>query len=207
MDPDRDNPKRIALFGGTFDPIHHGHIELLRSLDNSRMIDASWILPAPDPPHKRGSASSSYSHRLQMIRLALEDIDVPVSVCEVEMELPTPSYTIQTVRHVQARYPRYRFFLSIGADSLNQFHTWKSYKELLQRVSLLVARRPGWTDEVTDPAILERTLFLDHSEMEISSSRIRREISAMSGSLDQVHRKLPNSVWSYIQQQNLYRNG
>ncbi|MGM0507390.1 MAG: nicotinate-nicotinamide nucleotide adenylyltransferase, partial [Bacteroidota bacterium] len=118
--------------------------------------------------------------------------------------LPTPSFTIQTVRHLQARYPRHRFFLSIGADSLNQFHTWRSYKDLLRRVSLLVARRPGCTSEELNSDILERTLFLDHSEVEISSSQLRREISAERASLDQIHHKLPASVWNYIQEKNLY---
>lgn len=203
---DRVNPERIALFGGTFDPVHHGHVEVLRSLMKSLLVDSIWVLPSPEPPHKRDVAPTSYNHRLQMIRLALKEYDLPVSICEVEQKLPKPSYTIQTVRFLQDDHPDCRFFLVIGADSLNQLHTWKSYKELLRRVPVIVARRPGWTNDSLDLRILERTLILDHAEVEISSRHLRPAIVTRSDSQKPKDLQIPDSVLKYIQQHNLYQD-
>ncbi|MEX0593338.1 MAG: nicotinate (nicotinamide) nucleotide adenylyltransferase [Balneolaceae bacterium] len=203
---DHGSRKRIALFGGTFDPIHQGHVELIRSIEKSLLVDDIWVLPSPDPPHKQHSTFSPYHHRLQMIQLAIRELNLPAIICEVEKELAYPSYTIQTVRYLQEHYPTDRFYLCIGADSLNQFHTWKSHEELLQRVPLLVARRPGWARETVSKHVLNRTLMLDHPDVAISSRDLRTAISTGGTLQKPIQRQIPPSVWSYIQQEKLYHD-
>jgi len=132
--------KKIGLFGGTFDPVHNGHVSIARSFMNSGVIDELWILLTPNPPHKKDGKQVQYSSRLAMLNNAFADL--PVTILTIENDLPKPSYTFQTIRHLKKEHPNYEFYFCMGEDSLAQFDTWKFFKEILEEANLLVAKRP-----------------------------------------------------------------
>lgn len=137
---------RVGLLGGTFDPIHLGHLRLARLSITERRLDRLYFLPAFAPPHKTEREISDFQARAEMLKLALADED-KMDICLVEKELPLPSYTITTLRHLTVGYlSGCQVFFVIGSDSLFDLPTWRGYEDILATVHLLVARRPGCGD-------------------------------------------------------------
>lgn len=166
--------KRTGIFGGSFDPVHTGHVSLARSYLNSGLIDELLVLLTPDPPHKRNIEKPSYQHRMEMLRLAFSEME-RIIISDLETILPQPSYTLQTVNHLTERYPNTRFYLCIGEDSLASFDTWYNYKLILDKSDLLTAERPGYSTEYIPENIRESVIFVDHKPIDISSTRIRNQ--------------------------------
>lgn len=156
-------------------------------------------MPTPDPPHKPG-AKAPFKDRVEMLRLAFSGMD-GVTVSDLENRLKFPSYTLQTVKVLQQNDPDTRFYLCIGEDSLASFHEWHRYDELLKRVPLLVAERPGTDSRNIAPDILEKVIFVEHQPVDLSSSKIRKSRSGR-----QVP-ELPEEVKTYIQTHQLYDFG
>jgi nicotinate-nucleotide adenylyltransferase len=188
--------KRVGIFGGSFDPVHNGHIQIARSFLNSGLVQQLLILLTPLPPHKRGMEQAEYSHRFEMLKLAFDTID-HVQVSNLEKNLPQPSYTLQTIEHLQRRYPDTVFFLCIGEDSLRDFYEWHEYKKILERVNLIVAKRPGIDSSAVDPKILEKVIFINHDPVSVSSTQIREKNGEWMNNL-------PSAVVDYIKKHNLY---
>jgi len=188
--------KRIGLFGGSFDPVHNGHIEAVNSFLHSRVIDEIWILLTPDPPHKTDQQKTEFEHRYNMLKLAFQESD-QIKVSDVENDLPKPSYTLQTILHLKKTYPEWTFFLCIGEDSLESLHNWYKYDEIVEECTLMVVDRPGSDHSGVDSEILEKTIFVDHQPMDVSSTEIRK---LSVSSIDDV----PENVQTYIQKNNLY---
>ena len=213
-------PQSIGLFGGTFDPVHSGHLALAAHVLDRCGLDRLLFIPAPEPPHKR-RPEASFAHRTAMLEAALADCPQHrrMAVSLIEAELPTPSYTIRTVEALMARHGRSRFVLIVGADSLLDLPHWHRGAELLARVSLIVVRRgaaraedlgriltaldPGFVPG-PDPATWRgpsgtTVTYLDDADVPVSSSDIR----------EQLHRgdtpaMLPPPVLRYIQTHRLY---
>jgi len=189
---------RIGIYGGSFDPVHNGHVFAVQSFLNSGLIDELWVLLTPYPPHKTDQSQSDYRHRFEMLKLAFEGYD-NVLIKTVENELPSPSYTLQTLEHLEKKHPSHTFFLCLGEDSIQHFHTWHRYKDILKKCSIIVVERPGFNSSDVDELILEKTIFIDHSPVDISSSRIREN----TGSAES---EVPQSVADYIEKHQLYRS-
>lgn len=189
---------RIGLFGGAFDPVHIGHQRVAESFLKSNLIDELHVLPTAQSPHKENKRSTSFNHRSQMLKLAFSDYE-HVVVNEIENSLPKPSYTLQTIEHLQNAYPENLYYLCIGEDNLASFHKWYKYKSILQKVTLIVAGRPGAEGNSQQTEILERSIFIDHEEIEISSTDIRNQKNP--GEMDKA---VPESVIDYIQRHNIY---
>lgn len=188
--------KRIGIFGGSFDPVHTGHVEAVASFLNSGLLDEVWVLLTPDPPHKRGKSQAPYNDRLAMLQLAFAEID-SVVVSTYEKELPAPSYTLQTLTNLRNDYPGHTFFLCVGGDSVNHFHKWYRFEEILEICSIIAAERPGNGMEQADHRVLEKTIFVEHNPISISSTGVR------SGDIEK-SRHLPKRVEDYIRKHNLY---
>ncbi|MBO6793396.1 MAG: nicotinate (nicotinamide) nucleotide adenylyltransferase [Balneolaceae bacterium] len=191
---------RIGLLGGTFDPVHNGHVSIFRSFLNSDFIDELWILLTPDPPHKQGRNHSSYADRLNMLHLAVADIG-NISVSTIENELPKPSFTIQTLRALKEKYSNKNFHYCIGGDSLSSFHLWKDYTSILQEVDLLVAERPDFNHSKISEDILKHTVTISHEPIRVSSTDIRERIKLGNSISDLV----PQGVEDYILTKRLYQ--
>lgn len=192
--------KRIGLFGGTFDPVHNGHVAIVESFLNSQYIDELWVLLTPFPPHKQNKEHISYNDRKYMLDLAFKDHE-KVIICTVEQDLPKPSYTIRTLEFLQDKYIDHNFFLCIGEDSLGSFVTWKDHSQILERCDLLVAERPQATHDQVDEEILEKAHFVNHSPVKVSSTTIRSLIKAGK----ETKHLLPSPVYKYIIKNALYQ--
>ncbi|MGN8226544.1 nicotinate (nicotinamide) nucleotide adenylyltransferase [Gracilimonas sp. BCB1] len=190
---------RIGLFGGTFDPVHNGHLSIAKSFIQSDLIDELWVLLTPYPPHKSSGFQTAYDIRLEMLKKAFWDQN-NVSIKTIENELPKPSYSVQTIRYLKKHHPDNTYYYCMGEDSLSQFHSWKFYQEILQECELLVAQRPGETHKDVEKKILKRTHFVNHTPLDISSSQIRENIAAGKSIIVQV----PEEVIKVIEKEQLY---
>ena len=191
--------RRVGLLGGTFDPVHNGHIAIAKSFLQTDYIDELWVLLTPYPPHKEGSQYAEYSVRLAMTKAAFEHIP-NTFVSTIENDLPKPSFTFNTVRHLKQEHTDKEFFFCLGEDSIEKFHTWKYHQEIVDEVFLLAAFRPGYSHDKVHPSILERTKFVEHEPYKIASSDIRERIKHG----EDVDHCIPKEVKAIIEQEHLY---
>ena len=192
--------QRTGIFGGAFDPVHLGHVKIADSFLASNLIDTLLVLPTHTSPHKDSDRQAAFSHRYEMLKLAFQK-NVQVVVSDLETHLPSPSYTLRTIKHLQDEHPKTTYFLCIGEDSLASFRTWWKYDELLNRVPLIVASRPGVDSSHLKQSILERALFVEHTEVDVSSTEIRKKAREGDSRLNTL---VPETVSQYIFKNNLY---
>jgi len=166
--------KEIAIFSGSFNPIHAGHLILASYIGSFTQIDEVWLVVSPHNPLKEENGLLGEQHRLEMVRSALAPYS-NLAASDVEFHLPRPSYTVDTLDHLTALYPEKRFTLIIGADNWNQLPLWKEHERLLGSYPMLIYPRLG--EEVHIPnELCDRVELLDAPLVEISSSFIRRSI-------------------------------
>ncbi len=191
---------RIGLFGGTFDPVHNGHLSIADSFLKSGKIDQLWVLLTPFPPHKTDENHVSYENRLRMLKQAFEGKD-NISILTVENELPKPSYSFNTIKHLkEVNNPDYQFYFCMGEDNLAKFNTWKFHEKILEEADLLVAKRPGADHSQVKNYILESTTFVSHEPLDASSSKIKEAIRED----DKLKEMLPKKVLDFIRKEALY---
>ncbi len=191
--------KKVGVLGGTFDPVHIGHLAIARSFLDSGWVDELWIIPAGEPPHKNGDEITPFADRMNMLRSAFEDWE-KVVVSPIEETLPRPSYTLRTIRALKQHYPDDRFYLCMGSDSLASFTRWHRYKEILEECSLLAARRPGYRAEDIDPELKGKVRLVNHHPLKVSSGRLREKMANGYLPVDQI----PERVCDYIKRKGLY---
>ncbi|MDX1547318.1 MAG: nicotinate-nucleotide adenylyltransferase [Rhodothermales bacterium] len=191
----------VGLFGGSFNPPHLGHLLVAETVRDQFALDAVWWIPARVPPHKVGEGEdlAAPAHRLAMTRLAVADHDA-FAVSDVEVRREGPSYTVETVRALQAAHPEHTFHLILGGDSLRGFASWRRPEEIAERVPLLVYRRPGAAPAV--PEELEgRVRFAEAPLLAISSTDLRARCRAGRS----LRYLVPEPVRAYIEEHRLYR--
>lgn len=191
--------KHIGLFGGSFDPPHVAHVALARSA--LALVDEVRWIPAGQPWQKT-RAMTAAPHREAMVRLAIEG-EPRFALDRIELEREGPSVTLDTVKQLQAREPEADWLLLIGADQYANLHTWRGWADLLQRVTLAVAQRPGVLAQ-PDPAIAahpHRAIPL--AMLDISATDIRQRVSRG----DAIAELVPPGVARYIDRHHLYREG
>lgn len=136
---------RIGLLGGTFDPVHTGHLQLAEAALRECCLDRVLFIPSASPPHKIGAPITAFAHRLAMLELGCR-CNARFACSAIERELPTPSYTIDTLRALGDQFPREtEFFFLIGADAFLDFATWKAYRDILCLVNIVISFRNGHT--------------------------------------------------------------
>lgn len=171
---------KIGLFGGSFNPIHKGHINLAQSISKKLLLDRVIFIPSGQAPHKSSSEYADASDRLEMCRLATEDYP-SFEVSDYEINRDGKSYSIYTVRHFKTLYPDDELFLMVGSDMLLYFDKWYEYKEILKNVTLTAVSREG-----TDFAQLEqyaenltkygRIIVINDDVFPVSSTYLRKKI-------------------------------
>jgi nicotinate-nucleotide adenylyltransferase len=190
------------LFGGTFDPPHLGHLVLAECARDRLALDEVRFVPAGEPPHKRGRPVTPTAVRLAMVRLAVRGNRAFV-VSTLETRRHGPSFTIETLRAVRAEAPRARLFLLMGADSLDEFVTWREPEAILGLATLAVAERPGRGRPAARLARRGRIAWLDNAEIDLSSSLVRARVRAGRS----IRYLVPEAVAAYIARHRLYRGG
>ena len=189
---------RLAIFGGTFDPIHQAHLAIAREATDRCRLDRVLLVPADNPPHKTGVTHTRYEHRVRMAELACRGL-AHLEVSRLE-EGTRWSYSIDTIEKVRARMaPDDELFFVIGADAFAEIRTWRRWQDVARAVCFLVVSRPGTAYEVPPEVRLER---LDRLDLAISSSEIRRELAAGGRPAE-----IPRAVLEYILEHGLYGTG
>ena len=191
--------RRVGLLGGTFDPVHLAHVALAHAaLDVFDLHELRWV-PAGRPWQKAHLITAA-EHREAMVQLAIEG-EPRFSIDRFEIERESASYTLDTVRTLQAREPDNELFLIIGHDQYAGLHTWDRWQELLTRVTLAVANRPGMAAAVDPQVMAQPHRAVPLPMLDISSTDIRQR--AASG-LD-ISTLVPAAVARYIDQHRLYQ--
>jgi nicotinate-nucleotide adenylyltransferase len=189
---------RLAIFGGTFDPIHQAHLAIAREAMDRCRLDRVLLVPAANPPHKTGFTHAPYEHRVRMAELACRGL-AHLEVSRLEEDTRW-SYSIDTIEKVRARMtPDDELFFVIGADAFADIRTWRRWRDVARTVQFLVVSRPGAIYEAPPEVRFER---LDRLELAISSSEIRRELAAGARPAE-----VPKTVLDYILEHGLYGTG
>jgi nicotinate-nucleotide adenylyltransferase len=199
---------RIGLFGGTFDPVHLGHLILAEQGREQGHLDEVWFVPSAHPPHKREQPLTRFEQRCDMLELATAG-HPHFRIERIEKELPPPSYTVQTVSELRQRHPDHEFFLILGADGLADLPGWYQPQQLVSQVGLLVAPRPGvslWTAERLANVlglnpVQVRLHYIACPLIEIASRELRQAV-ARGWSIRYL---VPRAVEEYIRERGLYR--
>lgn len=196
------SPEGIGLLGGSFDPVHKGHVSIVHSYLNSEYIDRLFIILSPDPPHKENQALTDFSHRYEMLKLAFSEME-NLTISTVEKELSKPSYTVNTVSYFKDKFKDEPLYLCIGEDSYIEFTNWHRWEEIIELCKLLVAKRPdtGEADHLPDK-LKKRARYIEHQAVDVSSSTIRKKIKSGEDTTD----LLPEEVSTYINKHRLYLN-
>jgi nicotinate-nucleotide adenylyltransferase len=196
--------KRIALYGGTFDPVHIGHVEIARRVSKVFEIDKVIFIPAQVAPHKVGRPVTEPIHRYAMLALATQ-ADPRLVVSTFELDAPDRRYTVDTAEHFQRELGESNeLFFIMGADSWSEITTWRDWERLLTMINHIVVTRPRF--EVPKPhvgAIAERVVFTDAVMMDVSATNIRR--MASEGRYEELAGLLPGPVLEYIRKYQIYR--
>ncbi len=166
--------KTIGLLFGSFNPVHTGHLIIADHFVQHTDIESIWFVLSPQNPFKTNEEMLDQEIRLELLGLAIEG-NKNFEACDVELKMGRPSYTIHTVKKLQATFPDHRFILIIGSDNLDDFDKWKDYEELLSLVSIYVYPRPGHSDSpfLSHPSVS----LVDAPRIDISSTQIRKAFS------------------------------
>jgi nicotinate-nucleotide adenylyltransferase len=192
-------PERIGLFGGSFDPVHSAHLALAQSALSELMLDELRWIPAGQA-YQKARPLSDARHRAAMVALAIRD-EPRFVLDDSELNRAGPSYTLDTVRAAQAAAPDAQWFLIIGADQYAGLHTWKDWPELLARVTLAVANRPGAVPPVDAAVLRAPHRVVPLPMLDISSTEVRQRVAAGQP----VGALVPPQVARYIESHALYR--
>jgi len=185
--------------GGTFDPIHIAHLVMADQAVAQFGLVRLIFVPAPRPPHKGDGAEASFPDRLEMVRRAIAG-NPRLAVSDIESRRSGPSYTIDTVRAVAAELPGEELTFVAGSDSLTQLAAWKLPEELLAACRFVVAPRPGFAIERTEPRFADRIAVLDMPALDVSSRDIRRRLRRGAS----IRYLVPPEVEAFIREKNLY---
>ncbi len=210
--------KKIGIFGGTFDPIHFGHIDTAKQTAQWLNLDTLFLLPSHIPPHKT-KTSANAQQRLGMVELICGE-DRMLTLDKRELNKNSPSYTFETLKEIKREYADAQLFFIVGMDSLLSFNTWHKYQEILSLCHLVVNSRPDYTVDKNNLELMQLLtnhqfnhpdeiqqkkagciLLHDTKKWNISSTEIRKKIKK-NINCDYL---LPKSIISYINKERLYR--
>lgn len=199
---------KVGLFGGSFDPIHRGHIEPVREARRALGLERVLYLPTAVPPHKPGRLLAAAHARFAMVELALL-FEEGLYASAHELTLERRAFTIETLEHFRRVMPQAELYLLVGGDSLADLHHWVRWREIVEAARVTVLPRPGWELDASslDPEVAERVrsggvLLLRQPPVDVSSTRLRELLAA---GLPLPEGAIPELVVRYLQKYNLYR--
>ena len=205
--------KRIVFFGGTFDPVHNGHMIVARSLVEQCGFERVSFVPTAIPPHK-AVACALAEDRLEMLRLAIEGEEI-FDICEDELRRTGPSYTFDTLTQLRRRYgDKVQLHWVVGADMLEDFPKWYRASQVIELAGIVIATRPPWNERLDEifsklrnelsPEAVEKLqkAVIETPLIDISSTIIRKRVAEGKS----IRYFLPDSVRKYIEKRRIYRN-
>ena len=212
--------KRIAFYGGSFDPVHRGHFEIARRLTETFELDQFVFVPAFHAPHKRRTKPTSAFHRFAMLALATKDLP-KINVSEIELNVPEKPYTFETLTRLKNELGDAEIFFVMGADSWEEITTWREWETVLTMVETIVVTRPGYeigfshvTENIRERIVdlrgnlnakaqrCEGIFITDAVQLDISATEIRRKIREND---DGWRADVTEEVAKYIEKYQIYR--
>lgn len=191
---------KIGLYFGTFNPIHVGHLIIANHMAEHADLDQVWMVVTPHNPLKKKNTLLDDYHRLQMVHLATDSFE-KLKPSDIEFKLSQPNYTVNTLVHLQERYPNHEFSLIMGEDNLKTLHKWKNYEIILQNYDIYVYPRISSEVENLELKNHPKIHLIDAPIVEISSTFIRNNIKEGKN----IQPLLPEKVWEYIDHNNFYK--
>lgn len=189
---------RTALFFGSFNPVHIGHLAIANYIAEFGGVDEVWFIVSPHNPHKEKHTLLPERERFDLVYRAVADYP-KFRVSDIEFRLPQPSYTIHTLTHLHEKFPGREFLLVLGSDNLVHFHKWKNADRILEKYPLIVYPRPGTPESVYEKYPAARRV--DAPLMDVSSTFIRE---AVKNGKD-VRFFMPAPAWQLLAEMNYYR--
>ncbi|MBD3413256.1 MAG: nicotinate-nucleotide adenylyltransferase [Candidatus Aminicenantes bacterium] len=212
--------KKIGLLGGTFNPVHYGHLKAAQQVIERFHLHKILFVPSYDPPHKTKKHIISPAHRYHMVKLAVSDYP-SFEPSRIEIDAKEKSYSIVTLQKIKKSNPESRIFFILGVDAFLEIETWKDYKDLLESCSFIVISRPGYdlkdakeiiggkfqtkmlevSSDVGEQSLEQAEFFLLHMKsLDLASSDIRER----SHKGKSIHGMVPKEVENYIKENRLY---
>lgn len=199
-------PHKIGIFGGSFDPLHYGHLIMAEYAIESLQLDLVLFAPVAYPPHKPRGGRVSIEHRIAMLQAAIYDND-RFMFSRVDVDRPGPHYTVDTIQMIQEQYPSSHLYFLMGTDSLLSFSNWYKPQQIIEQCRLAVMRRPS-TQPITLnlhedvlPGLQNSIDIIEAPAIGISSTRIVERIRGGQT----IRYLIPEAVRIYIQEHDLYR--
>ncbi|MBS1653650.1 MAG: nicotinate-nucleotide adenylyltransferase [Bacteroidetes bacterium] len=187
----------VALYFGSFNPIHTGHLVIANHILNETSADKLWFVVSPQNPLKENHALLNEYNRLHLVRIATEE-DHRIRVSDIEFSLPKPSYTIDTLTYLKEKYPDYNFSVVLGSDSFQNISKWKNYQQILENYTIYIYLRPG--HPVSEQENKHITI-LKAPMIEISATEIRKLIQQKKS----IRYLVPDIVREEIERSGYYK--
>ena len=191
---------KVGLYFGTFNPIHVGHIIIANHLVEYSDLDEIWMVVTPHNPHKKKSSLLANHHRFELVYLALQKY-TKIKPSDIEFKLPQPNYTVNTLAHINEKYPQHEFSLIMGEDNLKSFHKWKNYDTILENHTIYCYPRISNGEIKSKLENHPKIHKIDAPIIEISATLIRQGIKNNKN----VVPMLSVETWKYIDEMNFYR--
>ena len=191
---------KIGLYFGTFNPIHIGHLIIANHMAEHSDLDQIWMVVTPHNPHKQKKTLLDDYHRLHMVHLATEDFP-KIKPSDIEFKLPQPNYTVNTLAHLQEKYPQHKFSLIMGEDNLNSLHKWKNYEVILNNHDIYVYPRLNAGEMDSQFKNNPKIHRVGAPVIELSSTFIRESIKNKKNIVPM----LPYKVWEYVEHNLFYK--
>ena len=192
--------RKIGILGGTFDPIHMGHLVLAEQVKEKLKLDQVIFIPCLRPPHKTRLKLSPPKDRFCMTQLALEGNPF-FSVSDIELKRKGVSYTVDTLRQLKNLYPDSKIYFLTGSDVLNEIHTWKDPEKIYRLVKVVIAKRPGFDEFDSENHFAKKSLIVNITGVDVSSSEIREKVKKGQS----IKYLVPFKVEEYIKRKKLYQ--
>ena len=201
---------RLGILGGTFDPIHIGHLRTAEEIGQELDLEKVYLVPSASPPHKTEEPIAPFDHRLTMTRLAIVGSSL-LDALDLEGRRSGPSYSIETLKELHAIFkPDPDLFFILGIDAFLEINTWKEYERLFDYAHFVIISRPGYRKEMIEPFLMKsglenKTLTIKETTlMDISSTNIRKMVQQGKS----IRFLVPGAVRDYIAEKGLYgKNG
>ncbi len=194
--------RKIGLFGGTFDPVHNGHLIIAEYLRDELKLDEVWFIPTKLHPFKSSQLISSDYDRMEMLKLAISS-NPYFRTSDVEIKRPGVSYTIDTINELNQKYADQsaKFFFFMGMDNVNEFYRWKSPQQILEKCQVVAFGRPGFVPNKHAKPFLHYIQFIQVPLLEISATFIRQRVKEGRS----IRYLVPDKVIDYIKKKQLYK--
>jgi len=192
--------RKVGLFFGTFNPIHTGHLIIANHMAEYSDLEEIWLVVTPHNPHKKKSSLLDNHHRLEMVYKACESYE-KLMPSNIEFDLPQPNYTVNTLAHLQEKFPTNDFCLIMGEDNLKSFHRWKNSEVIVENHEIYVYPRIAFGEVAEEYKSHAKITRVNAPIVEISSTFIRKSIKEAKN----IRPLLDQKVWEYIDQMNFYK--